>query len=148
MNEAWKLAFKVALHTFGDMFGDVIKKLERSKELLLQSANIVHFQEAQNARLLFTREFENQEKKRNNDRMLAVVEWLSPASCNIDHEELQSMRREYPGTTRWIFKELSFCGWVQTERPAASVFWICGIPGAGGIFHIYHIKLYLLKNNI
>ena len=97
--EAWKLAFKVALRTFDDMFGDVIKKLERSKELLLQSANIVHFREAQDARLLFTREFENQEKKRNNDRTLAVIEWLSPVSCNIDHEELQSMRREYPDTT-------------------------------------------------
>lgn len=143
--EAWKLTFKIALHTFGDMFGDVIKKLERSKELLLQSANIVHFQEAQDARLLFTREIENQAKKRNNDRTLAVIEWLSPASCNIDHEELQSMRREYPSTTRWIFKEPSLCRWFQTKMPATSTFWICGIPGAGKVVFQYHIKLQLLK---
>lgn len=53
-----EISLQVTVHTFADMFEDAIKKLERSKELLLQSASIPHYHEAQEFRLLFAREFE------------------------------------------------------------------------------------------
>ena len=113
------------------MFGDVIKKLERSKELLLQSAGIAHFQEAQEGRLLFTREFEAQLERTKQDRMLAVIDWLSPVSTYVDHEELQRNRSEFPHTTLWIFEESSMQTWLHTKGRSSPIFWICGIPGAG-----------------
>ena len=127
----WRLAFKVTIHTFGDMFGDVIKKLERSKELLLQSANVAHFHEAQEARLLVSREIEALEERAKKDRMLTVVNWLSPTSCSGDHEELQGKRLEFPDTAQWILKEPCMRDWLRIDGDAKPMFWICGIPGAG-----------------
>lgn len=136
--KAWRLAFKVTIHTFADMFGDVIKKLERSRELLLHSANIAHYQEAQahykevqSFRLLFAQEFEAQLERTRNDRKLMVMNWLSSTSCDVDHEELQRKRNEFPDTARWIFKEDSMCRWLQPDGISNPMFWICGIPGAG-----------------
>lgn len=113
------------------MFGDVTKKLERSKELLLQSANVAHFHEAQEARLIFSREIEALTERTKKDRMLAVIDWLSPTSSYVDHEELQEKRREFPDTTRWIFEESCMRDWLRIEGNANSMFWICGTPGAG-----------------
>ena len=127
----WRLAFKITTNTFGDMFGDVIKKLERSKELLLQSANVAHFHEAQEARLLFSREIESLRERATKDRMLTVVDWLSPTSCTGDHEELQDKRREFPDTAQWILKEPCMRDWLRIDDAAKRTFWICGIPGAG-----------------
>lgn len=122
----------MTVHTFGDMFGDVIKKLERSKELLLQSASIAHFQEAQESRLLFTQQFKAQTEHRQNDRKLAVINWLSPVSCSVEHEELQRKRQKFPTTTQWFLKEDSLRHWLQQSRGSDSTYWIFGIPGAGG----------------
>ena len=113
------------------MFGDVLKKLERSKELLLQSANIAHFHEAQEARQLFSMELEALSERTKEDRMLTVVDWLSPVSCSVDHEELQAKRHEFPQTTRWIFKQSTIREWLQTDDSTKCMLWICGIPGAG-----------------
>lgn len=113
------------------MFGDVIKKLERSKELLLDSASIAHYQEAQESRLLFAQEFETQLERTRQDRMLTVIDWLSPTSCEVDHEELQQKRKEFPDTTSWIFRQDSLRRWLQSDGVSSTMFWICGIPGAG-----------------
>ena len=113
------------------MFGGVIKNLERSKELLLQSANVAHFQDAQESRLIFSREFEAQLERTKNDRILTVINWLAPISCDIDHEELQRKRDEFPNTTRWIFKEPLMSRWLQSHGTFDAMFWIYGIPGAG-----------------
>lgn len=129
--QAWRLAFKVTIHTFADMFGDVVKKLERSKELLLHSADIAHYQEAQEFRLRFAREFEAQLEETRKKRMLTVIDWLSPTSCDVDHEELQQKRDEFPDTTRWIFTQKSMRHWLQPDGKSNPIFWICGIPGAG-----------------
>lgn len=115
------------------MFGDVIKKLERSKELLLHSANIAHYQEAQEHRLLFAREFEAQVERTRKDRMLTVREWLSPTSSDADHEELQQRRKEFPDTTHWIFRQDSIHHWLQPDERSNPMFWIRGIPGAGNL---------------
>lgn len=129
--QVWKISFKVGIHTFGDMFGDVIKKLERSRELLLNSAHIAHFQESQEARLLFTKAFDAELERTKKDRMLTITDWLSPTSCYADHEEQQRKRHGFPRTTRWMFSESSMCRWLQQGGSSNCSFWIRGIPGAG-----------------
>lgn len=138
----------MTVHTFGDMFGDVIKKLERSKELLLQSASIAHFQAAQESRLLFTQQFKAQTEQRQHDRKLAVIKWLSPVSCSVDHEELQRKRQEFPTTTQWFFKEDSLRHWLQQSGGSDPTFWILGIPGAGKASLLRQIALsaYILRH--
>jgi len=114
------------------MFGDVLKKLDRSRDLLLQSANLAHFQESQEARILFAKEIEAMLSEKQNQRRLAVVEWLSSEpSSTIQHEEIRKIRDMLPQTTRWIFSQSQMLDWLKRADYTPGTFWLCGIPGAG-----------------
>lgn len=121
------------------MFGDVIKKLDRSKELLLQSANIAHYQEAQELRFIFARECKEQQERTKKERKLTVINWLSPAPLKVDHAELREKRKEFPETTRWIFRQDSMRRWLQLDGRSDPRFWICGIPGAGSSIFLHEL---------
>ena len=113
------------------MFGDVVKNFERSKDLLIQTASVTHFQQAQDARLLITKEFEDLRKSEEQHRKLAVTNWLSHGSHNVQQEELRDRRLQFPDTTKWIFDMASFCDWMRSDESNSLLFWLCGIPGAG-----------------
>ena len=129
---AWKLTFKLACHTFSDMFGDILKKLDRSRDLILQSANVAHFQESQEARIRFTKVMELLLDEKQNQRRIAIMDWLSsePSSA-FQHRELQKIRAMLPQTTRWIFSQPQMLSWFKRNDCTPSIFWLCGIPGAG-----------------
>ena len=125
------------------MFGDVVEKLRRSKELLIHTASVSEFQEAQNARLLITTEFEAQRKRDEKEQRLSVVEWLSHITCHSQHEELQERRGVFPSTTRWVFDDIATREWFRNDDESRLILYVCGIPGAGepllnGIELMYH----------
>ena len=136
---AWKLTFRLTFHTFADLFGDVLKNLERSRDLLLQSASIAHFQEAQEARIQFTQEFKNRVKREKQEQRLAVIEWLSADQTkrvtSEEHMELQQRRAEFPLTTQWLFNMAAMRGWLRKSDASSPTFWLSGIPGAGNVNH-------------
>jgi hypothetical protein len=132
---AWKLTFRLTFHTFSDLFGDVLKNLERSRDLLLQSANIAHFQEAQ--------EFKNRVNREKQEQRLAVIEWLSAdlvkRASSEEHMEFQQRRDEFPLTTQWLFNMSAMKSWMRKSDASNPIFWLSGIPGAGNIncLHVY-----------
>lgn len=133
---AWKLTFKLTYHTFSDMFRDILKKLDRSRDLILQSANIAHFQESQEARILFTKEIEVLLDEKRNERRIAIMDWLSSEPSSIvQHRELRKIRAILPQTTRWIFSQPHMLDWLKHTDYTPSTFWLCGIPGAGMLFN-------------
>ncbi|KAA6406931.1 MAG: hypothetical protein FRX48_09229 [Lasallia pustulata] len=129
--KAWKITMKLAFRTFRSMFEDVLKNLERSKDLLYRSADIASFREAQDSRALFQQQFDAQEERERRDRKSTVLEWLSHESCERFHEELQEKRKGFPNTARWIFQETAYNEWLSGTRARDQPFWISGIPGAG-----------------
>ena len=133
---AWKLTFKLTYHTFSDMFGDILKKLDRSRDLILQSANVAHFQKSQEARILFTKEMELLLDEKQNQRRIAITDWLSsePSSA-IQQQELRKIRAMLPQTTRWIFSRPQMSDWLKRTDYTPCTFWLCGIPGAGMSFN-------------
>ena len=115
-NVAWKIAFTTTVYSFENKFGDVAKNLERSKELLVQSASVSHFQEAQDARLLIIRELKAQREHERREQTITTVNWLSSVSRNDQHERIKEKRREFPGTARWIFEKGPFCDWLRNDE--------------------------------
>jgi len=114
------------------MFGDILKKLDRSRDLIFQSANVAHFQESQEARILFTKEMEILLDEKRNQRRIAIMDWLSSEpSFAIQHQELQNTRDMLPQTTRWIFSQPQMLRWLKRIDYTPCIFWLCGIPGAG-----------------
>ncbi|KAL2066161.1 hypothetical protein VTL71DRAFT_2232 [Oculimacula yallundae] len=128
----WKLTFKLTYHTFSDMFADILKRLERSKALVLQSASVAHFQESQDARILFTKEMEVLLEAEQDGRKIAIKDWLSSDSSSmIQHRDLREIRNMLPQTTRWIFSQPQMQSWLKPSEYTPDTFWLCGIPGAG-----------------
>lgn len=123
------------------MFDDVVKNLQRSKELLVQTASVWHFQNAQDARLLMIKQFEALREKDEQDRRLNVVNWLSPVSCQFSHECVQGRRRAFPDTTRWIFETTVMHEWIRSDEASSPILWLSGIPGAGSL----HSRLIMLE---
>ncbi|KUJ21501.1 uncharacterized protein LY89DRAFT_610110, partial [Mollisia scopiformis] len=128
----WRLTFKLTYHTFSDMFRDILTKLDRSQDLILQSANVAHFQESQDARILFTKQMEVLLEAERNQRKKAVIDWLSSdSSSTTQHQELGQIRNMLPQTTRWIFSQPQMLSWLKRTEYTPCTFWLCGIPGAG-----------------
>jgi len=139
---AWKLTFKLTYHTFSDIFGDILKKLDRSRDLILQSANIAHFQESQEARILFTKEMAVLLDEQHNQRRIAIMDWFSSETNSaIQHQELRKIRAMLPQTTRWIFSQPQMLGWLKHTDYTPCTFWLCGIPGAGMSFNNWYFPL-------
>ena len=133
---AWTIAFKTAIRSYNDLYGDVVKNLQRSKDLLIQTASIWHFQEAQDARVRTSREFEAQKSSDDRQRRFFVIDWLSNISCQEQNEELRHKRRLYPESTRWIFSTAQLVEWFSGSESSNPVLWIFGIPGAGRVHSV------------
>ena len=130
------------------MFGDVTKNLKRSKELLIQSASIAHFKEAQDARLRLIEEFRMRREQEERNQTMTTVKWLSSVSWNVQHEDIQEKRREFAGTTRWIFNTALFRDWLRKDESCSPIFWLYGIPGAGdSIALVRHSQRWMLIGN-
>lgn len=113
------------------MFDDLLSNLERSKQLLLTSADIAHFREAQEARFKFQNYIGEERKKARIERKSSIRSWLKPHLHVHQHHDLRQVRQQYPQTTKWIFQELAWKDWLRTGRDIARVLWLSGIPGAG-----------------
>jgi hypothetical protein len=127
----WKIALTLTCRTFEDMFDDVLRNLERSKQLLLTSADIAHFREAQEARFKFQDYIVEERNRARIERKSRVRTWLKPRLHMSQHHDLCQVRQQYPQTTKWIFQELAWKDWLRTSRDTARVLWLSGIPGAG-----------------
>src|SRR4051794_40318116 len=114
------------------MFGDVLKKLERSKGLLMQAASIAHFQEAQDARVFWAKDHDEWMERDRKARMLTVADWLSDDQSHITkHKGLQRTRLDLPKSGSWLFKLPVMKDWLGENDSISLIFWLCGIPGAG-----------------
>ncbi|KAL9043378.1 MAG: hypothetical protein Q9214_003434, partial [Letrouitia sp. 1 TL-2023] len=132
--KVWTIAFKTTFRSFDSMYGDIVKNLQRTKELLIQSASIRHFQEAQAARTHDAEAFEAQRRKEEHERKSFVINWLSHVPCRSRHQELQNERKLYPGSTRWLFDTTQTSEWFRGSERSSQILWINGIPGAGKTF--------------
>ena len=113
------------------MFDDVFRNLERSKQLLLTSADIAHFREAQEARLRFQDYIKEERNRARIERKFRVRSWLKPHLHVTQHHDLRKVREQYPKTTKWIFQELAWKDWLCRSGDTTRVLWLSGIPGAG-----------------
>ena len=114
------------------MFGEVLRNLERSKNLLMDTANVAHFQDAQQERLLWETDYQERIERDQKTRTRAVVEWLSVDNSHIDQQEaLREIRLDLPQSGTWIYKHSSFKDWLQEDKGKCLFFWLTGIPGAG-----------------
>ena len=121
----------------------MVKNLQGSKELLVQTASVWHFQEAQDARVRVSQDFESHKFRDDQRRKSYVVDWLSHVSCQNRHMELRREQRSYPESTRWIFKTTELYEWFRAGETSSPLLWVSGIPGAGSLHSVITLVQFL-----
>ena len=114
--------------TFENEFGDVVAKLEHSKRILLDTANVIHMTDT---RSLIAHRIQAQNLEAAQQRIRFVHDWLSAVDCGEVHNGLRQRRDTYPDTATWIYRNEIFQLWMNKKPGDSPVFWLSGILGAG-----------------
>ena len=117
--------------TFENEFGDVVAKLEHSKRILLDTANVIHMTDASDQRSLIADCIQAQNLEAAQQRTRFVHDWLSAVDCDEVHDGLRQRRDAYPDTATWIYHNEIFQLWMNKKPADSPVFWLSGILGAG-----------------
>ena len=64
------------------------------------------------------------------DQQLAILQWASPLSYSLYHEEIRDARAE--NTCDWLLEGEKHKQWIESKH--SSVLWISGFPGSGKTF--------------
>ena len=126
----WQLTYR----SLDDLFGDVVGNLSRSKQLLLETADVAHYAAAHDARILLQKQYEAEAEAENHRRNHVVQDWVAAASCEDIHNSLRERRTDFPGTALWIHKHDTFARWIKDFFTEKQIFWLSGDPGAGKRF--------------
>jgi hypothetical protein len=93
-------------------------------------AGIAALEEAQRARAIAERHFEEDEKTEKSRRSTVVIEKIRPPNCQIDQD---SARETASGsqTRQWILRHKKLKDWMNYQSTEDPLLWLNGIPGAG-----------------
>lgn len=76
--------------------------------------------------------FDQEAEFQDQQRFQTLKTRMSPRI--YDHELDRLLIRSYQGSAKWLFKDKSFLGWLETSNTAVRWLWINGIPGSGKTF--------------
>ena len=117
--------------TFENEFGEVVAKLENSKKILLDTANVIHMIDTSKQRSLIADRMQAETLEAAQQRIRFVYDWLSAVDCNEVHDGLRQRRDEYFDTATWIYRNEIFQSWMNKKSGDSPIFWLSGILGAG-----------------
>jgi hypothetical protein len=131
---------------FGTRFKQILDRLSRHRQLIVDQAALLHFQQSQatsQATLLHIQRYEQdrserlvqlqkQEEAESHRLYLAVLGWFSAAQSTVlDHHKYRDIRKKYAGSGHWILENEKVQNWMELDTPVSSLLWLHGIPGAG-----------------
>ena len=127
---------------FGTRFHNILERLCYHRDLIASQAALVHFRQYQEDRQSTITQFEETREKmidhfekteimERHKVYTLVMEWISGAQTQLDHEACCQERAQYPGTGEWILKHDKIKDWREADTPVSSILWLNGIPGAG-----------------
>ena len=74
----------------------------------------------------------NEVRKAEKERqMISVTKWLVLSEVHQDQERFTAVRRPYPESCGWVFKDATMNTWLGSSQWKHSGLWINGILGAG-----------------
>lgn len=99
--------------------------------LIESQATVSQFSEILETRRRIELQFDDERANEVRKRRMVVHQWLAAANCSADQEACTKVRREHPGTGKWLLRENRFCSWFDPILCSTHMLWMNGIPGAG-----------------
>jgi hypothetical protein len=138
--------FRSIWKDFGTRFKGLLDSLRQHRQLIVEQAELLHFEESQSdsqAVLAHIQQYEQDRaakldrlKKQEGDekdrKYLAVLDWFSAAQTTAsDHDNFRGTRNSYKASGKWILNHEKIQNWREMDPPVSSILWLNGIPGAG-----------------
>ncbi|KAI1412101.1 hypothetical protein F5Y13DRAFT_164339 [Hypoxylon sp. FL1857] len=129
--KTWRTLFGATWNTFRTRFDEPIQNFKRHRRLLENHATLSLFEELKVIRDNQSEAIKLQRESARLQEQDRVRGWLANEDMMPDQEHYIAIRRDYPGTGRWILKKRSIRIWMDLETEAEPIIWLTGIPGAG-----------------
>ncbi|OTA54483.1 hypothetical protein K449DRAFT_469433 [Hypoxylon sp. EC38] len=129
--KTWQTLFRATWNTFRTRFDVPIQNFKRHRRLLENHATLSLFEELKAIRDNQTETIKLQLESAEQQRQDRVRVWLSHEDMMPDQEHYIRIRRDHPGTGKWILKKRLIRTWLDLETEAEPIMWLTGIPGAG-----------------
>jgi hypothetical protein len=150
---AWRQVFRSLWKDFETRFNDILRSLSGSRQLIIEQASLVHYQQYQQDRetlrgYITRYEHDREEKKLQvkkqeraemDKKYRDVLAWFSATQSTVpDHHRFGDTRNQYPGTGQWILKDEKIRKRME-DMPDSSIMWMNGKPGAGIIYNVLRL---------
>ena len=127
----WRKLFDSTWKTFQTRFSRSIESFRRHRELIKNQATFEEFEAVQSVRVMQAEQLKQQKEEASRQRQARVRSWLSAEDMKLEHEDYTEVRRDFPGTGRWILEKRPVKRWLDLDDNHSSLLWLTGIPGAG-----------------
>ncbi|KAH0562509.1 hypothetical protein GP486_002801 [Trichoglossum hirsutum] len=127
----WRQLFHATWKTFRTKFSGILANLRRHKTLVESQANLIQFAEIQKTRAAAEAQVRSMQRAEVEHMQIVVRSWLSPASSDVDQENVAKVRADCPDTGRWLFRQSQIRSWCDPDSSLIPLLWLNGIPGAG-----------------
>jgi hypothetical protein len=132
---AWQQLFHATWKTFRAEFSGLLANIQRHGRLVESQANLLEFEQLfhqmEMGRAAAEAEFQRHKEEEERKRRIAVQNWLSAVSTDVDQERGVTTRKQNPGSGRWLIENNHIRNWFNPELCSAPLLWINGRPGAG-----------------
>lgn len=105
------------------------ESIERHARLLRTNVTLDHIRQEIEDRAKMFEKFDEIDVYRVTQKFQALEMAIRPQMYDDKLEWLK--RRIYPGTAKWLSKDLSFHQWIDVSSQSTNLLWLVGIPGAG-----------------
>ncbi|RYP90715.1 hypothetical protein DL770_003180 [Monosporascus sp. CRB-9-2] len=128
----WKQLFHATWDTYKSRFGPLIDNIRGHGALIQTQATLSQIEAFQRDAELRDANLRSISEKQESQRLSDLKTWLHATSCANEQKRYSDIRREFPGTGRWLLDNQSIKEWMDPIYPTIPpLLWLNGIPGAG-----------------
>lgn len=129
----WKQLFSATWRGFVSRINSLVENMKRHQQLIESRANVMQLQEMKALRQKSDDEFASIAKAEDDRRRDIVRQWLAGFSNEKEQDRCRRLRKDCPGSGRWLIQSNRFQEWYSLSNWSTPVLWLTGIPGAGKI---------------
>lgn len=128
----WRQFFQSTWKTYKSRFEPLIDNIRGHGLLVQNQATLSQIEDYRKSTQIQNYKLQSILDEQENRRLREVFAWLSAPNVENDQHDYSKIRKEYPGTGRWLLRVRAFEEWFDPRCPTIPpLLWMTGIPGAG-----------------
>lgn len=112
-------------------FFDTISRMSARLDLVRRGASVREFNDFRYDYSFKEEQLQMRLEEKVVQRRHEVYSWLRATSMENEQHRLDTIRKNYPSTGRWLLRDQRFRTWYDPQSTTSTLLWLNGVPGAG-----------------